>query len=304
MLHASKIRGLAEQFAGNWLEFRRFEEMNTVDRGRFPSFTNELRQAMAEEPIRFFVHVASQNRSVLDFLDANYTFVSPVLAKHYGIPVPEGGPDGWIKVDEASRYARGGLLPMAVFLTKNSPGLRTSPVKRGYWVVRRLLGEHIPAPPPEVPELPKDEAQLGTQTLPQLLAQHRNHRACAGCHQRFDAMGLAFEGYGPIGERRTLDLSGHPIDASATFPDGSECTGLDGLRRYLSGKRRDEFIENFCRKLFAYALGRSLTLSDKTTIDELCVRLAKDGFRFEDAVESMVTSPQFLNKRGRDDPRE
>jgi hypothetical protein len=304
MLHDYKIRGLAEQFAGNWLEFRRFEELNTVDRGRFPSFTNELRQAMAEEPIRLFLHVASQNRSVLDFLEANYTFVNPVLARHYGMPVLEGGPDRWIKVNEVSRYGRGGLLPMAVFLTKNSPGLRTSPVKRGYWVVRRLLGEQIPPPPPEVPELPKDEAQLGGQTLPQLLAQHRNHKACAGCHQRFDAMGLAFEGYGPIGERRTLDLSGHPIDASATFPDGSECTGLDGLRRYLSEKRRDEFVENFCRKLFAYALGRSLTLSDKTTIDKLCVRLAKDGFRFEDAVQSMVTSPQFLNKRGRDDPRE
>jgi len=193
---------------------------------------------------------------------------------------------------------------MAVFLTKNSPGLRTSPVKRGYWVVRRLLGEHIPAPPPEVPELPKDEAQLGGQTLPQLLVQHRNHKACAGCHQRFDAMGLAFEGYGPIGERRTLDLSGHPIESNATFPDGSECTGLDGLRRYLCEKRRNEFIDNFCRKMFAYALGRTLTLSDKATIDKLCVRLAKDGFRFEDAVESMVASPQFLNKRGRDDPRE
>jgi hypothetical protein len=304
MLHDDKIRGLAEQFAGTWLEFRRFEELNTVDRRRFPSFTNELRQAMVEEPIRFFVHVASQNRSMLDFLDAKYTFVNPVLAKHYGMPVPEGGADRWIKADEASRYGRGGLLPMAVFLTKNSPGLRTSPVKRGYWVVRRLLGEHIPAPPPEVPELPKDEAQLGGQTLPQLLAQHRNHKACAGCHQRFDAMGLAFEGYGPIGEQRTLDLSGHPIDANATFPDGSECTGLDGLRRYLSEKRRGEFIENFCRKLFAYALGRSITLSDRTTIDKLCVRLAKDGFRFEDAVEFMVTSPQFLNKRGRDDPRE
>src|SRR5262249_53541583 len=136
MLHDDKIRGLAEQFAGNWLEFRRFEELNTVDRRRFPSFTNELRQAMAEEPIRFFVHVASQIRSVLDSLEAKYPFVNPAWAKHYGRPVPEGGPERGIRRDEGSRYGRGGLLPMAVFLTKNSPGLRTSPVKRGYWVVR------------------------------------------------------------------------------------------------------------------------------------------------------------------------
>src|SRR5947207_692834 len=252
MLRDARSRGLAEQFAGNWLDFRRFEEQNTVDRARFPSFTNELRQAMAEEPIRFFVHVASENRSLLDFVDADYTFVNPVLAKHYGMPVPNAGSDQWVKVDDAHRYDRGGLLPMSIFLTRNSPGLRTSPIKRGYWVVRRLLGEHIPAPPPEVPELPKDEAQLGERTLPQLLAQHREHKACAGCHQRFDSLGLAFEGYGPIGERRTLDLGGRPVETKATLPDGSERTGVDGLRRYLAEKRREEFIDHLCRKLFAY----------------------------------------------------
>jgi hypothetical protein len=304
MLRDARIRGLAEQFAGNWLEFRRFEEQNTVDRGRFPSFTNDLRQAMAEEPIRFFIHVASRDRSVLDFLDADYTLVNPILAKHYGMPVPNGGADQWVKVEDARRYGRGGLLPMATFLTKNSPGLRTSPVKRGYWVVRRMLGEHIPAPPPEVPELPKDEAKLGDQTLPQLLARHRAHKACAGCHQRFDSLGLAFEAYGPIGERRTVDLGGRPVEAKATFPDGSEGTGLDGLRRYLSERRKEEFVDNLCRKLFAYALGRGLTLSDKMTIDKMRARLAKDGHRFDGLVELIVTSPEFLNKRGRDDSRE
>jgi hypothetical protein len=303
MLKDARVRGLAEQFAGNWLEFRRFEETNTVDRARFPSFTNDLRQAMAEEPIRFFIHVASQNRSIHDFLDGEYTFVNPVLAKHYGMPVPEGLTDCWVKVDDAHRYGRGGLLPMAVFLTRNSPGLRTSPVKRGYWVVHRMLGERIPPPPPDVPELPKDEAK-GEQTLPQLLAKHREHKACASCHQRFDSLGLAFEGYGPIGERRTLDLGGRPVQSKATYPDGSEGTGLDGLRRYLAEKRRDEFIDNLCRKLLAYALDRSSTLSDKSTIEKMRERLVKDDYRFASLVESIVTSPQFLNKRGRDDPRE
>jgi hypothetical protein len=304
MLHDARIRGLAEQFAGDWLEFRRFEETNTVDRARFPSFTNELRQAMAEEPIRFFVHVTEQNRSVLDFLDADYTFVNSVLAKHYGMPIPDGGPGHWVKFEEAHRYGRGGLLPMAVFLTKNSPGLRTSPVKRGYWVVRRMLGEYIPAPPPDVPELPKDEAKLGDQTLPQLLARHRDHKACASCHRRFDSMGLAFEGYGPIGEQRTHDLGGRAVDAKAAFPDGIEGMGIDGLRGYLCEKRREEFVENLCRKLFAYGLGRSLAVSDKTTIDKMRARLGVDGYRFDSLVESIVTSPQFLRKRGRDDPRE
>jgi hypothetical protein len=304
MLQDARIRGLAEQFAGNWLDFRRFEELNTVDRGRFASFTNDLRQAMYEEPIRFFTHVASRDRSVLDFLDADYTFVNPLLAKHYGMSVPTGGANEWVKVDDAHRYGRGGLLPMSVFLTKNSPGLRTSPVKRGYWVVRRLLGEHIPAPPPEVPELPKDEAKLGDQTLPQLLARHRANKACAGCHQRFDSLGLAFEGYGPIGEQRALDLGGRPVEAKATFPDGSEGTGLDALRRYLCKRRQEEFVDNLCRKLLAYALGRSLALSDRTTLEKMRVQLAADGYRFDSLMETIVTSPQFLNKRGRNDPRE
>ena len=214
MLHDSKVRGLATEFAGHWLDFRRFEEHNGVDRDRFSSFSNELRRAMYEEPIRFFVDVAQQNRSVLDFLDGRDTFVNPVLAKHYGIAVASRGADDWIHVEDARPHGRGGLLPMSVFLTANSPGLRTSPVKRGYWVVRRLLGQHIPPPPPEVPELPKDEAKTGDLSMPQLLAKHRQHPSCAGCHRRFDSIGLVFEGFGPIGEQRDRDLGGRPVETS------------------------------------------------------------------------------------------
>src|SRR5262249_60641500 len=134
----------------------------------------------------------------------------------------------WAQVVAATACGRGVLLPMVVFPTKKSPGLRTSTVKRGYWIVRRLLGEHIPAPPPEVPELPKDEATLGDRTLPQLLARHREHRACAACHQRFDALGLAFEGYGPVGERRTLDLGGRPGGTHVVFPAGQARSGRAG----------------------------------------------------------------------------
>jgi hypothetical protein len=193
---------------------------------------------------------------------------------------------------------------MAIFLTKNSPGLRTSPVKRGYWVVRRLLGENIPPPPPSVPELPKDEAKLGEQTLPQLLARHRADKACAGCHQRFDSIGLAFEGFGPIGERRSKDLGGRPVQSTAAYPDGAERTGVDGLRDYLSKKRQNDFSDNLCRKLLAYALGRTLLLSDNPTIAEMKSNLPRNGYHFESMIESIVTSKQFLNRRGRDSSRE
>lgn len=298
MLSDSRTRALAVEFSGNWLDFRRFEEHNSVDRERFATFANELREAMYEEPLRFFVDVVSENRSVLDFLYADRTFVNPVLAKHYGITMPDVGSDEWVRIDDASRYGRGGLLPMSVFLTKNSPGLRTSPVKRGYWVVRRLLGEHIPAPPPEVPELPKDEAKLGDLTLPQLLAKHREHKSCAACHVRFDSIGLIFEGYGPIGERRGNDLGGHPVQTKAIFPDGSEGDGLPGLKRYLHEQREQEFVNNLCRKMLSYALGRGVMLSDQQTLDAMRTRLAGDGYRFRNVIEVIVTSPQFLNKRG------
>jgi Protein of unknown function (DUF1592)/Protein of unknown function (DUF1588)/Protein of unknown function (DUF1587)/Protein of unknown function (DUF1585)/Protein of unknown function (DUF1595)/Planctomycete cytochrome C len=304
MLRDGRVRGLATEFAGNWLDFRRFEDHNAVDRARFPGFSNDLRRAMFEEPIRFFLDVASRDRSVLDFLGADRTFVNPTLARHYGMPVTGVGPDEWVQVDGARQYGRGGLPPMSVFLTANSPGLRTSPVKRGYWVVRRMLGEEIPAPPPDVPELPKDEAKSGDLTLPELLARHRENPSCAGCHQRFDSIGLAFEGYGPIGERRDRDLGGRPVDPRATFPDGREATGLEGLRRYLSEERRDDFVENLSRKLLAYGLGRTLLLSDESTLGAMKARLASDGHRFGGLVEAIVTSPQFLNKRGKDDPRD
>jgi hypothetical protein len=195
-------------------------------------------------------------------------------------------------------------LPMAVFLTKNAPGLRTSPVKRGYWVVRRVLGEQIPPPPPTVPELPQDEAKLGELTLPQVLARHRADKSCAGCHKRFDAVGLVFESFGPIGERRTKDLGGRAVETGATFPDGKDRASLAGLRAYLKEKRQDDFVDNLCKKLLSYALGRSVQLSDRKALAAMRTRLTADGYAFGSLVEAIVTSPQFLNKRGRDDLRE
>jgi hypothetical protein len=304
MLRDPKIRRLATEFVGNWLDFRRFEEHNAVDRHRFPGFTNELRQSMFEEPIRYFVDIAQSNRSVLDLVYGKDTFVNALLAKHYGIDFKRGGPtDEWLRIEDADRYGRGGLLPMAVFLTKNAPGLRTSPVKRGYWVVRHVLGEKIPPPPPTVPELPKDEAKVELP-LPQLLARHRADKACAGCHKRFDAIGVVFEGFGPIGERRTNDLGGRRVEATAAFPDGQDRTGLPGLRSYLKEKRQDDFVDNLCKKLLSYALGRGLMLSDRKTLAAMKAKLAAADYRFGSLVEAIVMSPQFLNKRGRDHSQE
>ena len=297
MLKDNRVRGLATEFAGNWLDFRRFEEHNSVDRGRFNTFDDELRRSMFEEPIRFFIDVVRNDRPVLEFLDAGHTFVNPALARHYGMPVPDDGTDVWVRLDDARRYGRGGLLPMAVFLTKNAPGLRTSPVKRGYWVVRRLLGEQIPAPPANVPDLPSDESKLGDLTLREALARHRADTSCAGCHERFDAIGLAFEGYGPVGETRDKDLGGRLVDTHAAFPGGEVGVGVDGLREYLQKHRRDEFVENLCRKLLAFGLGRSLRPSDDATIEAMRKRLAADGHRFGGLIEVIVTSPQFRNKR-------
>ncbi len=297
MLRDRRIRALALEFGGNWLDFRRFEEHNAVDRARFPGFNDDLREAMFEEPVRFLMDEFQNDRSVLDLLYGKYTFVNATLARHYGMTGVKPASGDWVRVDDADRYGRGGLLPMAVFLTKNSPGLRTSPVKRGNWVVRRLLGETIPPPPPVVPQLPSDESKMGELTLRQALAQHRSDPACAGCHARFDSYGLVFEGYGPIGELRDKDLGGKPVDARAPFPGGIECTGVTGLQEFVRRQRQMDFLNNICRKLLSYGLGRSLQPSDDSTLLEMQRRLAAGGYRFETLVDTVVTSRQFRNRR-------
>ena len=185
---------------------------------------------------------------------------------------------------------------MSVFLTQNSPGLRTSPVKRGYWVVRKVLGETIPPPPPNVPELPQDEAKLDLP-LREMLAKHRENPSCSACHAKFDSFGLVFEGYGPVGERRAKDLAGRPVDTQAVFPNGSQGDTFEAIQTYIREKRQKDFIDNLSRKLRAYSLGRSLQLSDEPAIERMQSKLTANAFRFNLLVESIITSPQFLNKR-------
>ncbi|PWU07221.1 MAG: hypothetical protein C5B51_10495 [Terriglobia bacterium] len=296
MVQDPRVHGMAAEFGGNWLDFRHFETNNTVDRDRFPEFNHDLREAMFQEPVRFLENMMRNNASILDLLYGDYTFVNPTLASHYGMPPVTGDTSTWVRVDDAGKYERGGILPMAVFLTENSPGLRTSPVKRGYWVVHRVLGQVIPPPPPVVPELPSDESKTELP-LRDMLARHRSNPVCAACHAKFDAFGLAFEGYGPVGQARTNDLAGRPVDAHATFPGGGEGAGLQGLRDYIREHRQADFIDTFIRKLLAYALNRSLELTDEPLVEETGRRLASQGYRFEPLVEAIVTSPQFRNQR-------
>jgi hypothetical protein len=296
MMKDDRVRGLATEFTGNWLAFRLFETNNAVDRARFPQFNNDLREAMFQEPIRYVEDTIQNNRSVLDLLYGDYTFVNPVLAKHYGIPGVAGDADHWVRVDNAQQYGRGGLLPMSVFMTQNSPGLRTSPVKRGNWVVQKVLGIRVPPPPPVVPELQSDESKSDLPVR-DMLARHRSNPFCAACHQRFDSFGLAYEGYGPIGDVRTKDLAGRPVDTAVTYPGGINGVGFQGLRDFIHDHRQDQFIGNLSRKLLTYALDRSLQLSDEALVDTMQTNLAAQGDRFDALVETIVLSPQFRNKR-------
>ncbi|MBM3788053.1 MAG: DUF1592 domain-containing protein [Acidobacteria bacterium] len=297
MLQDPRVRALAVEFGANWLDIRDFPQIGTVDRERFPAFSDALRAAMFEEPVRFLLDVIGRNRPILDFLYSRDTFVNPPLARHYGMPPPDGGDGVWEHVKNASSYGRGGLLPMAAFLTKNAPGLRTSPVKRGYWVAKSILGEQIPPPPPQVPELPADEAKMDLP-LRKMLERHRSDPGCASCHARFDSFGLALEAFDPVGKRRTHDLAGRAVDARATFPGDVDGDGVEGIRQYVRGHREKDFVRGFAGRLLAYALGRSLALSDGPLIEEIA---SGDG-RFEGIVERIVTSRQFLHKRVEEQP--
>jgi mono/diheme cytochrome c family protein len=296
MLKDPRAQGLALEFGGNWLDFRRFQQHNAVDRERFPGFTNELREAMFQEPVHVIEDMIRHDRSVLDLIYGDYTFVNSILAKYYGMPEPAPGGDHWVRVDNAKQYGRGSLFTMAAFLTQNAPGLRTSPVKRGYWVARRVLGEVIPPPPPTVPELPTDEAAMDLP-LRDMLAKHRANPACAGCHARFDSFGLALENYGPVGERREKDLAGRVVETDAVLPGGVKATGYEGIEEYIRQHRQDGYLDNLSRKLLSFALGRSLLISDEPLIENMRTQLKANGYRFSSLVESIVTSSQFLNIR-------
>lgn len=299
MIHDERFEGMVREFLGNWLDFRRFESHNGVDRSQYPDFDNGLRQAMFDEPIHYFMDLVRRDGRMIELIESDHCIVNPSLANYYGFEgFDETDPEKWKRISGVKSSQRGGLLSMGVFLTQNSPGLRTSPVKRGYWVVRRILGERIPAPPPNVPELPSSERDLGTLTLRETLEKHREHPSCAGCHARFDSFGLLLEGFDPVGREREKDLSGNSISTIAKLPDGSDAQGLAGLQHYIAEDRGDDFRRHFCETLVAFGLGRTLILSDRLLVDEMMAAMREQDDRIQPAFLVLLKSAPFQRKRG------
>jgi hypothetical protein len=302
MLKDPKVSEFAREFFGQWLGHRDFLSQESVNREVFRDFDDELRQAMFDEPTRVITHLIQNDLPVTDLLSSDTTFVNSRLAKHYGVPFtrPAGEGDLWSRVDGLNEKGRGGLLGMAVFLAKNSQPERTSPVKRGFWVFHKVLGQHIPAPPADVAVLPKSETDTNGKTIRELLKLHTDDAKCARCHVRFDPIGLAMEGFDATGKTRSKDLAGRPVDNVVHLPNGKVARGVPEFAEYLVSHRRDEFVRTLCRKFLGYALGRSLLLSDQLLLEKMETNLATNGYRFSSLFETVVLSPQFRNKRCRD----
>jgi hypothetical protein len=322
MMLDPRVRRLATEFACAWLHIYDFDELGEKSDRHFPTFTG-LRGAMYEESILFFTDLFQNDRPVLNILDADYTFLNEDLAKHYGmeelfrgsrreeapasrprdrslvIPAATGVDEGWRRVEGVKKFSRGGILGQATTLAKQSGASRTSPILRGNWVSEVLLGEKLPRPPKDVPQLPEDEA-TEKLTVRQLTEKHVSDPRCAGCHARIDPYGFALERFDAIGRHRARDLGDRPIDARAKAPDGAEFEGIGGLREYLLTQRRAAFVKQFCRKLLGYSLARGVQLSDGPLLAEMLDRLEANDFRTSAAIETIVRSKQFREIRGKE----
>ncbi len=297
LLRDAKTRRLATEFACHWLQIDGFERLDEKSDRHFPTFVG-LRGAMAEESIQFFTDLFQHNGSVLNILDADYTFLNEPLAKHYGIPGVTGAE--WRRVDGVKKFSRGGVLAQATTLAKQSGASRTSPILRGNWISEVLLGERLPKPPKGVPPLPDDEAATQGLTVRQLVEKHTSDPKCIVCHKRIDAYGFSLEAFDAIGRHREKDLADRPVETRVKTMDGAEFEGLNGLQNYLLTQRRDAFLRQFCRKLLGYALGRAVQLSDEPLLVEMQSKLAANDYKMDVAVETIVASRQFREIRGMD----
>jgi mono/diheme cytochrome c family protein len=290
MLKDGRTRGMAEEFGARWLGVRDFATNHGRNLKHFPEFTPALREALAEEPVRFFEDLLVNDRPVADVIAADAVVVNDLLAKYYGIPGVTG--PQWRRVEKVSAYDRGGLLGFGAVLAKQSAAARTSPVKRGAWVVQ-MLGERLPKVPPDVPPLPETPpAGLSVREITEL---HRKDPNCAGCHIRIDPFGMTLEQFDALGRLRPAkELK--PGDAKATTHDGTEIDGFAGLRNYLAGPRRADLLRSLAQKLVGYSLGRSVQLSDRKLIDEVTKTMASGG-RWSDALLIIVRSEQFRSIR-------
>jgi hypothetical protein len=298
MLADPRAAALVTSFAMQWLQLKRIEFISP-DGELFPTFNNDLRTAMLQETELFVGGVFHEDRSVLELIDADSTFVNAPLAKHYGLEdaYRKAGGKGkeFRRVTTADR-TRGGLLSQAGILTATSNPTRTSPVKRGRWVLEQMLGEPPPPPPPNVPELEENEGVSTTASLRERMEMHRRNAACAGCHARMDAIGFALENYDAVGAFRTDDGT-FDIDADGTFPDGTSFSGPAGLKDVLLAKKR-EFCRCLTEKMMTFALGRGLQPADRPTIERVVDRLESQDYKVSALVAGIVTSDAFRQRRG------
>lgn len=292
MLESPKATALVENFAGQWLQTRRMESVRP-DRELFEAFSKLLRDDMQTETESLFEYVMRENCSVLELLNADYTFVNERLAQHYGIPGVAG--DQFRKVSLAS-LPRRGVLSHGSILTLTSNPNRTSPVKRGQWVLENLLGTPPPPAPPDVPELEK-EPGVATGSLREQMEQHRNNPSCISCHERMDPIGFALENFDAIGSWRGTD-GGEPIDASATLDSGESFSGAVELVEILSTTRRGDYLTALTRKMLTYALGRGLEYYDRPAIERIVESVEQSEFRFESLVAGIAESVPFQLRRG------
>ena len=297
MLQDPRARALAIEFGTQWIHVRGLDEFKEKSETLYPTFNADLRRDIYEESILFFLDFFQADRPVRSLLDADHMFVNEAVAKHYGIPGVQG--PQWRRIDGARKHGRGGLLGLASVHAKQSGASRTSPVLRGTWVVETLLGEKLPKPPANVPQLP-DQEGLDNLTTRQMVERHVSDASCAACHARIDPYGFAFENFDAIGRFRTEEAPGRPVDTHSKLRDGTEFTGVDGLREYLLAKKQSEFIRLFCQRLLGYALGRSTTLSDTAVIDRMAAAVQADDGRVSGAIGVILESPQFLMVRGKD----
>jgi hypothetical protein len=286
MLRDPKAQALVENFAGQWLQLRDLDLLSP-DPELFSDFGRELRQAMRRETELLFSHIMAENRSLLELLDADYTFVNERLARHYGIDEIHGTEFQQVALNGRRR---GVLMHGSILLLTSNP-TRTSPVKRGKWVLDNLLAESPPPPPPDVPELGEEQEVLGT--LRQRMEQHRADPNCAVCHTKMDALGFGLENFDAIGKWRDAD-GREVIDPSGELPGGRKFAGPVELVKILAEEKKSEFSRCITTKMLTYALGRGVTVSDRCTVKTIVAELANAEYRFHSLVELIVTSPQFM----------
>jgi uncharacterized protein DUF1592/uncharacterized protein DUF1588/uncharacterized protein DUF1587/uncharacterized protein DUF1585/uncharacterized protein DUF1595 len=290
MLKDPRSIALVQNFGDQWLNLRNLQTSQPAKRD-FPLFDEQLRAAMKTETEMFFANVMRENRSIVDFLDADYTFVNGRLARHYGIS-GVSGPE--FRRVTLSDHNRGGVLTQASVLTVTSNPTRTSPVKRGKWILDNILGAPPPPPPPEVPVLNEDKEATSKGSLRERMKQHRTNPSCAVCHERMDTIGFGFENFDAIGAWRTMDGK-FKIDSSGTLPDGQSFQTPAELKELLKAQLAD-FRRCLTEKLMTYALGRGMERADRPEIERISGAVAADGNRFDRMIVEIVKGDAFLRR--------